>query len=72
MFRKMILRWFTPAKHETTLEDTVEAALEQIEKKKYDAELIKRGVKKENIHHYGFAFKGKEVLIESGKLPQSV
>ena len=59
-------------KKETTLEDTVEAALEQIEEKKYDAELIKRGVKKENIHHYGFAFKGKEVLIESGKLPQSV
>ena len=59
-------------KKETTLEDTVEAALEQIEEKKYDAELIKRGVKKENIHHYGFAFKGKEVLIESGKLLQSV
>ena len=59
-------------KKETTLEDTVEAALEQIEEKKYDVELIKRGVKKENIHHYGFAFKGKEVLIESGKLPQSV
>ena len=59
-------------KKETTLEDTVEAALEQIKEKKYDAELIKRGVKKENIHHYGFAFKGKEVLIESGKLPQSV
>ena len=49
---------------ETTLEDTVEAALEQIEEKKYDAELIKRGVKEENIHHYGFAFKGKEVLID--------
>ena len=59
-------------KKETTLEDTVEAALEQIEEKKYDAELIKRGVKKENIHHYGFAFKGKEVLIESVKLPQTV
>ena len=59
-------------KKETTLEDTVEAALEQIKEKKYDAELIKRVVKKENIHHYGFAFKGKEVLIESGKLPQSV
>ena len=59
-------------KKETTLEDTVEAALEQIEEKKYDAELIKRGVKLENIRHYGFAFKGKEVLIESGKLPQSV
>ena len=51
-------------KKETTLEDTVEAALEQIKEKKYDAELIKRGVKKENIHHYGFAFKGKEVLID--------
>ena len=59
-------------KKETTIEDTVEAALEQIEEKKYDAELIKRGVKLENIRHYGFAFKGKEVLIESGKLPQSV
>ena len=59
-------------KKETTLKDTVEAALEQIEEKKYDAELIKRGVKLENIRHYGFAFKGKEVLIESGKLPQSV
>ena len=29
-----------------------------------NAELIKRGVKEENIHHYGFAFKGKEVLID--------
>ena len=35
----------------------------QIEDKGYDAELVKRGVKKENIHHYGFAFKGKNVLI---------
>ncbi len=50
-------------KKEKTLEETVEAALNQIEDKGYDAELIKRGVKKENIHHYGFAFKGKKVLI---------
>ncbi len=49
---------------ENSLEETVEAALKQIEEKNYDAELIKRGVKAENIHHYGFAFKGKEVLIE--------
>ena len=49
---------------ENTLEETVASALEQIEKKNYDAELIKRGVKEENIHHYGFAFKGKEVLID--------
>ena len=26
-------------------------------------EHIKRGLKQENIRHYGFAFKGKEVLI---------
>ena len=49
---------------ESTLEETVEAALKQIEEKNYDAELIKRGVKQENIHHYGFAFRGKEVLID--------
>ena len=50
-------------KKEKTLEETVEAALKQIEDKAYDAELVKRGVKKENIHHYGFAFRGKKVLI---------
>ena len=49
---------------ENTLEETVAAALKQIEDKNYDAELIKRGVKEENIHHYGFAFRGKEVLID--------
>ncbi len=49
---------------EKSLEETVASALEQIEEKNYDAELIKRGVKEENIHHYGFAFKGKEVLID--------
>ena len=49
---------------ESSLEETVAVALKQIEEKNYDAELIKRGVKEENIHHYGFAFKGKEVLID--------
>ena len=48
----------------THLEETVEAALKQIDEKNYDAELIKRGVKEENIQHYGFAFRGKEVLID--------
>ena len=52
------------SRKENSLEETVKAALNQIEEKNYDAELIKRGVNKENIHHYGFAFKGKEVLIE--------
>ena len=49
---------------ENSLEETVKAALKQIEEKNYNAELIKRGVKEENIHHYGFAFRGKEVLID--------
>ena len=49
---------------ESLLEETVEAALKQIEEKNYDAELINRGVDKENIHHYGFAFRNKEVLID--------
>ena len=49
---------------ENSLEETVQAALKQIEEKNYDAELVKRGVKEENIHHYGFAFRGKEVLID--------
>lgn len=48
---------------EATLDDTVKSALEQIKEKKYDAELIKRGIAKKNIHHYGFAFEGKTVKI---------
>ena len=49
---------------ESSLEEAVAAALKQIEEKNYDVELVKRGVKEENIHHYGFAFRGKEVLID--------
>ena len=49
---------------ENSLEETIAAALKQVEEKNYDSELIRRGVKEENIHHYGFAFKGKEVLID--------
>ena len=53
---------------EQTLEETVQAALQQIEDKHYDAELLAQGFKKAQIHHYGFAFQGKKVLIagESG------
>ena len=48
---------------EKTLADTVEAELEQIRTKRYDAELIARGIKQRRIRHYGFAFEGKKVLI---------
>ncbi len=48
---------------EASLEETVQTALEQIETKQYDVELLARGIKKEQIRHYGFAFEGKQVLI---------
>ena len=48
---------------EKTLEDTVKNALKQIKDKNYDAELLNKGIQKDMIHHYGFAFEGKKVLI---------
>ena len=48
---------------EKTLKDTVQEALEQIERKQYAALLVSRGIPKENIRSYGFAFQGKHVLI---------
>ena len=53
---------FRPSK-EKTLEDTVNAALQQIEEKKYVTELLEKGIPRENIYCYGFAFEGKKVLI---------
>ena len=50
-------------RREQTLEDTVAAALAQIEEKQYEKVLLDMGVSKEKIRKYGFAFEGKNVLI---------
>ena len=52
------------AKEENSLCDTVKSALRQIVERQYDAELLEAGIAKKKIHHYGFAFEGKQVLIE--------
>ena len=51
---------------ETSLEDAAQNALKQIEEKKYDTELISRGIPADHILKYGLAFRGKECLVRKG------
>ncbi len=48
---------------EKDLAETVANALNQIEEKQYEAELLSAGFAPEQIRKYGFGFKGKECLI---------
>ena len=48
---------------ESSLQDTVQSALDQIKEKNYDVELLAQGISADRICHYGFAFEGKKVLI---------
>lgn len=58
-----ILEFKVKKAKEKTLKDTLANAHAQIEEKKYAASLMERGFREEQIHKYGFAFDGKQVLI---------
>lgn len=65
MFESMIEEWFDNGNdsNENFIEAMLVGDLYAMNSYMNDIELIKRGVKKENIRHYGFAFRGREVLI---------
>jgi hypothetical protein len=51
-------------RREKTIEDTLAAALAQIEEKQYARILMDHGIEENRIRKYGFAFEGKEVFIK--------
>ena len=57
---------FSSRRGEKDLEETAQNALKQIEEKKYDAELLSRGIPADHILKYGLAFRGKDCLIRKG------
>ena len=62
----MEFKVFDTEDEEETLADTAANALKQIEEKKYDTDLLKRGIPAEHILKYGFAFEGEKCLIQKG------
>ena len=60
----MEFKVYNPSR-EKNLEETCEAALEQIHERRYAEELTAQGIEEKHIHNYGFAFAGKQVLVKA-------
>lgn len=59
----MIIEFKVQDEEEKDLQDTVASALQQIDDRRYETSLVEKGIPKEKIRKYGFAFQGKKVLI---------